>query len=136
MDASLFVPRLTTFGENVWPRSGPGPQRKRDDFLGVAQSINGGCVDPVNAKLERAVNRGDGRFVILVAPTMLPTRSADSPGAKAKRCDGQIGVTQALRSHVRLDDRFCFRVCCSHRLNLSQFVIVDPFSLNPAVVSF
>jgi hypothetical protein len=28
-------------------------------------------VDPVNAKLERAMNRGDGRLVILLAPTVV-----------------------------------------------------------------
>jgi hypothetical protein len=87
MNVSLFVPAQTTFGENVWPTSGPGSQRKRDDFLGVAHSINGGRVDPVNAKLEPAMNRGDGRLVILLAPTKLPARSTDSPSAKADWCD-------------------------------------------------
>ena len=39
---------------------------------GVAHSVNGGCIDPVNAKLERAMNRGDGRLVILLAPAKPP----------------------------------------------------------------
>src|SRR4029077_3752752 len=43
MNISLFVPALTTFAENVWPRPAPDSQRSRDHFLGVAQSINGSC---------------------------------------------------------------------------------------------
>jgi hypothetical protein len=74
----------------------------------VAHSINGGRVDPVNAKVERAMDRRDGRLVILLAPTKFPTRSADSPGAEADGCYEQIGVTEALRFHVRL--RFRIRV--------------------------
>src|SRR5207302_10896033 len=93
MHISLFVPAQTAFRENVWPRSGPGSQCKTDDFLGVTHSINSGRVDPVNAKLERAMNRGDGRLVILLAPTKLPTRSTDSPGAKANWRDLQIRIT-------------------------------------------
>ena len=85
----------------------------------MAHSINGSRVDPVNAKLQRAMNRGDGRLVVLLAPTKLPTRPTDCPGTKANWRDGQIGVTEALRFHVRLRDKFRFRVFCSHRLNLS-----------------
>src|SRR5437870_1965669 len=93
MNISLFVPTQTAFGENVWAWAWPGAQRKRDDFLGVAHSINGGRVDPVNAELERAMNRSDGRLVILLTPTKLPTGSTNSPGTKANWCDEQIGVT-------------------------------------------
>src|SRR4029077_15146183 len=63
-------------------------------------SVNGRSVDPVNAQLERAMNRGDRSFVSLFAPTKLPTRSADSPRAKADWCDEQIGVTELLRFHI------------------------------------
>src|SRR5689334_16434897 len=108
MNVSLFVPALTTFGENVWPRPAPGSQRSRDHFLGVAQSIDGSRVDPVNAKLERAMNCSDGRLVILVTPTMLPTRSTDSPGAEAERRNVNIRVSQSFSFHVR--DRIAFLV--------------------------
>ena len=54
------------------------------------------------------MDRRDGRLVILLALTKFPTRSADSPGAQADWCDGQIGVTEALRFHVRR--RFRIRV--------------------------
>ena len=43
------------------------------------------------------MDRGDGRFVILFAPTEFPTRSADGPGAEAHRCDEQVGVTELIR---------------------------------------
>jgi hypothetical protein len=66
------------------------------------------------------MDRSDGRFVILLASAELPTGAADRPGAKADWCDGQIGVTEALCFHLRF--RFRFRVFCSHRSNLSQFM--------------
>src|SRR4029077_12292059 len=100
MNVSLFVPPQTAFGKNVRPRSRPGPQRKSDDFLGVPHAINGRSVDPVNAQLERAMNRGDRRFVVLLAPTKFPARSANSPGAKADGSDEQVGVTELLRFHL------------------------------------
>src|SRR5437868_14981103 len=43
--------------------------------------------DLVNAKLERPMNRGDRRFVVLLAPTKFPARSADSPCPKADRSE-------------------------------------------------
>src|SRR5437868_2011045 len=76
------------------------------DFFGVPHSINGGGVDPVNAKLECAMNRCDRDFVVLIAPAKLPTRSTDSPGAKADWCNKQIGVAEALCFHIRLSYRF------------------------------
>src|SRR2546423_8071014 len=120
VNVALFVPPQTTFGENVWPTSRPRFQRGSDDFLGVAHSINGCRVDPVNAKVERAMDRRDGRLVILLAPTKFPTRSADSSRSETDRCYEQIGVTEALCFYIRL--RFRFHVFCSHRSNLPQFM--------------
>src|SRR5438045_430129 len=47
------------------------------------------------------MNRGDRCFVVLFAPTKFPTRAADSPRAKADRSDGQVGVTEPLRFHIK-----------------------------------
>src|ERR1700716_555097 len=99
MNVSLLVPTKSAFGENVGPRSGPGPQRKGDDFLGVTHSVNGGGVDPVDPKLERTMNRGDRRFVVLLAPTKFPAGAAYGPGAETNRRDRQVRVTEALRFH-------------------------------------
>src|SRR5260370_2983981 len=102
MDISLFVPAQTALSENVGALARPVTQRGRHDFLGMAHSVNGRSVDPVNAQLERAMNRGDRSVVILFAPTKLPARSADTPGAKADRCDEQVGITELLLFHIIL----------------------------------
>ncbi len=70
----------------------------------MAHSVNGRGVDPVNAKLERAMNRGDRSFVILLAPTKLLTRSANGPRAKADWCDEQVGVTELFCFHFLSHD--------------------------------
>src|SRR6266550_4535822 len=107
MDIPLFVPAQTALGENVRTRTGPVAERGRHDFLGMAHSVNRRSVDPVNAQLERAMNRGDRSFVILFAPTKLPARSTDSPRAKADWCDEQVGVTELLRFHIHcFESRF------------------------------
>src|SRR6266852_4021014 len=100
MNVSLFVPAQTTLGKNVRPWARPGAERKRHDFLRMAHAVNGGRVDPVNAKFEHAMNRGNRRFVVLFAPTEFPAGSADSPGAKADWGDGQVGATEWLRFHI------------------------------------
>src|SRR6266404_8542985 len=100
MNVSLFVPAQATLGKNVRPWAGPGAERERHYFLGVTHAVNSSRVDPVHAKLERAMNRGDRRFVVLFAPAKFPAGPADSPGAKADWADGQVGVTEWLRFHV------------------------------------
>jgi hypothetical protein len=102
MNVALFVPAQTAFGKNERARAGPGAQRKPYDFLGMAHAVNGGSVDPVNAKLERAMNRSDRLLVVLLAPTKFPTRSADSPRAKADWCNEQVGITEPFRFHINL----------------------------------
>src|SRR5947208_3045615 len=85
---SLLVPAQTALGENVRPRSGPGPQRKRDDFFGVAHSVNSGGVNPVNAKIQCTMNRRDRLLIVLFTPAKFPTGTPDSPCAKAYGRDG------------------------------------------------
>src|SRR5438552_15784210 len=116
MDISLLVPAKPAFCKNVRPRSRPSLESRSYNFLGMIHSIHGRGVDPVNAQLKSAVYCRNGRFVVVVAPAKFPARAADGPGAEANGCDGQIGVTEALRFHVRLGDRFRFRAVCSHRL--------------------
>src|ERR1700719_2169559 len=107
MNISLFVPAQTAFGENVGAWARPGAQRKRYDFLGMAHSVNGRGVDPVNAQFERAMNRGNRLLVVLLAPTEFPTRAADGPCAKANWRNRQVGITEPLRFHLNfLESRF------------------------------
>src|ERR1700736_1645984 len=84
----------------------------------MAHSINGGGVDPVNAEVECAVDRGDRRFVVLLAPTKFPAGTTDGPGAKADWRDEQIGVTESLRFHLNLRNRFRFHVLSFHRVDI------------------
>jgi hypothetical protein len=71
--------------------------RAADDLLGVAEAVGGGGVDPVDAELERAVDRLDRLLVILRAPAELPATAADRPGAEANAGDLQTGVPQLSR---------------------------------------
>ena len=58
-------------------RSGTAPllQSTADHFLGVAQTVHGGCVDPIDPEFERTVNGGDGFVVVLRSLGELPARA-------------------------------------------------------------
>src|SRR2546430_10956767 len=116
MDISLLVPAKPAFCKNVRPRSRPGLKCRSYNFLRVPHPIHSGGINPTPPELKRAVYSRNRRFIVLVAPAKFPARAADGPCAEADGCDRQIGVTEALRFHARADDRFRFRVFCSHRL--------------------
>src|ERR1700731_894603 len=99
MDVTLFVPTQPTLREHVRTLAGPSTQCRRNDFLRVPHSVNGCGVDPVHAQLERAMNRADRLFVVLLAPTEFPTGSTDRPRAKANWRNRQVGITEFLRFH-------------------------------------
>ena len=63
---------------------------RADDFFGVAEAVDGGGIDPVDAEVEGAVNGRDGFAVILRAPGEFPVAAADRPCAKANRSEFQI----------------------------------------------
>jgi len=65
-------------------------QRKGDGFLRVAHPVHGGGVDPIDAQLQRAMNRGDRGFIVLFASAKFPTCPTDCPGSEADGCDGQV----------------------------------------------
>src|SRR6266436_612507 len=98
-NSSLFVPDQNAFGEDVGARAAPFLQRASNDLFGVAQAVDGGGVDPVDAQLQRAMNRGDGIGVVLRAPSKFPAAAAESPGAKTDRRNLEIGVSQFSRFH-------------------------------------
>src|ERR1700686_2144286 len=87
---TLGVPAETALREDIRPRARPALERAGDNFLGGSQSVDGRRIDPVDAKFERAVNRGNGIAVILRSPGVLPARTADGPGAIADGSDIQI----------------------------------------------
>src|SRR6266480_7970396 len=64
----------------------------------MAKPINGCGIDPVDAKLQRPMNRSDRVVVTLFAPAELP-RPANSPCPKSYGRDHQIGVTELSDVH-------------------------------------
>src|SRR5438552_13244271 len=98
-DFAFLVPAQNAFRKNVGARTAPFLQRASDDFLGVAQAVNGGGVDPVDAELQRAVNCGDGIGVVLRTPGKFPATATESPSAKADARNVDVGVSQFSRFH-------------------------------------
>src|SRR2546426_403052 len=71
----------------------PG-QRFGHDALRLAEAVRGCGVDPVDPKIQRAVNRRNGLLVVLGAPAELPTTAADGPGTEPHPGDLHTGVPQ------------------------------------------
>ena len=59
VDGAVGVPAERTLGEDVG-FAGRGFNGAPNDFLGVAQAVDGGGVDPVDAKIEGAMDGADG----------------------------------------------------------------------------
>jgi hypothetical protein len=70
-DLPALVPDHAALGEDVRPVVHPfeGP---RDDFLRVAEPVDGRGVDPVDAGVQRLVDGADGIPVVLSPPGELP----------------------------------------------------------------
>src|SRR5207249_11383120 len=83
MDFPLSIPTQTTLGKDIRTRAVPVRQRARDDFFRVACAIDRRAIDPVDSQSQRAMNRRDGRVIILSTPGELPARAANGPGAEA-----------------------------------------------------
>ena len=71
-DFRFFVPDQNTLGKYVWAQAAPLLQRAGYDFFRVTQAVDGGGIDPVDAQLQRAMNRSDGIRIILRAPGKFP----------------------------------------------------------------
>ena len=77
-------------------------ERARDDFFRMAEAVDGCGVDPVDAKVERAMDRGDGFVVVLGAPGEFPVAAADGPCAKADGCEVKVRVAESHPTNVDL----------------------------------
>ena len=64
----------------------------------MAQTVNGGGINPVHAQFERAMNGRDGLRVVLRAPPEFPI-AADGPRTKADGRDGHIRISQNIGFH-------------------------------------
>src|SRR5262249_43118024 len=91
-DLPAPVPDHAALGEDVravaHPFEGAG-----DDLLRVAQAVDGGGVDPVDAGVQRLAAGGDGGAGVLRPPGEFPAGSADGPGPEADRGDEQVRIS-------------------------------------------
>src|SRR5579863_9963833 len=75
-------------------------ERARYEFFGMAQSINGGGIYPVNAQIERALDGSNRQLIVLWPPTHRPTIATDSPASIANGSDVYIGLAKLSCFHV------------------------------------
>src|SRR5712692_341546 len=83
-----WVSDLTALGEDERTLGGRDlAQRPTDDLLGMAESIDGRGVDPVDAGRDRMLDRGNRSRVVLASPAVGPTAAADGPRPEADLSD-------------------------------------------------
>ena len=92
--AVILVPDQPAFGEDVGALAAGGfGERPADDLLGMTETVDRRCVDPVDPALERVADRPDGVAVVLGAPADGPG-TADRPGAEADARDRHAGAAE------------------------------------------
>ena len=106
-DGALVVPAHRALGENVRAIAFPFFESASDDFFRMAEAVDRGGVDPVDAEFERAVDCGDGVGFFLCAPGEGPASAADGPGAEADGRDHQIGISKLAGLHSSSRFLFC-----------------------------
>jgi len=101
------VPVEAALGEDERPLAGRQlAEQPAHDLLGMSETVHRRGVDPVHARLKRAVNRGNGIVIALLSPGELPAGAADGPGPKAHGRDEQIGISKLFRFHMTKCSRF------------------------------
>ena len=108
------MPAHGTLGEDIGS-VGCGFQRASDNLFGVAEAIDRCSVNPVDAQIERTMNRRNGFVVVLRTPALFPVAATHGPGAEADGCKFEIGVAERAerlrcgrnsRRHTTLLDEF------------------------------
>src|SRR4029077_7982086 len=89
------VPAESALGEDKWAlRSRQFAKHLSNDFLGMPQAVDGGCVDPIDAQVQ-GVSHGCDRFgVILWSPTEGPAASANGPRTETDSSNVESAGTQ------------------------------------------
>src|SRR5262249_60956359 len=96
------VPDETAFGEDERTRArGTIAKQTPDDLFGVAEAVDGGCIDPVDAAVERLAHRRERRVVVLRTPAERPPAAADRPGAEADGRDVKASLSKRASRHHR-----------------------------------
>jgi hypothetical protein len=80
-DFTFFVPDHGGLSEDVWIVQG-GFEGAGYNLFGVAEAVDGGGVDPVDAEVEGFMDCCDGIVVVLIAPCEGPIASANGPCAE------------------------------------------------------
>src|ERR1700730_14624431 len=103
---ALGIPPQATLGEDVRSWARPAFESTSDHFFRVSKAVDSGCIDPVDAKFERAMNRANGVIIVLRSPSELPARTSDAPCAVAYGSDAQIGIAEFACLHSCLPLKF------------------------------
>lgn len=98
VDVAGIIPDHGALGEDERPFAFPLRQRPCHDLLGVAESVDGGGVDPIDAELECPQNGGHGLVVVLAGPAEFPG-AAHGPRAEADGGELQVGVAELSKRH-------------------------------------
>src|SRR6202034_1891983 len=80
---------------------GAAPQCARHHFFGMAQPIDCGRIDPVQAGVQSGVNGGNGFVVVLRSPGESPPPTAHGPCANADRREFEVARAQTFRLHMQ-----------------------------------
>src|SRR5262249_11518139 len=97
-DVAGLVPRRRALREHERP-VGHVPQGPLDHGLRVAETVGPRGVDPVDAVLERAVDRADRVRVVLRAQALDPVAAADRPRPEADRRELEARVAELTVLH-------------------------------------
>ena len=87
------APDHRALGEDVWLLLSAF-ERTSHHFFRVAKPVDRCRIDPVDAKVEGALDRGDRIVVVLRTPAKLPVAAADGPGAKTDGGDLQVRIAK------------------------------------------
>src|SRR5438132_6674506 len=124
---------LSALGENVGTLGGRDlAQRPPDHFLGMAQSIDGRGVDPVDAGRDRVL---DGRHrirVVLAAPPVGPSATSDGPRAEADLGDLQTACAERTFQQFHHATSLC---CCAPAVSDAYALTIAEMSRSGAVVA-
>jgi hypothetical protein len=97
-DFTAVIPNHAALRENKW-LPGDALERPRDDFLRMAQSINGGCIDPIDPRIKCLAKGEDGVAVILAAPAEFPAGATNGPSPQTQARDNQVRIAKLFRVH-------------------------------------
>jgi hypothetical protein len=121
-DFAIGVPDAFALGEDVrlW---GNAVECFGHHFLGMAEAVDGGGIDPVQAPIERFTDGRDGIGIVLGTPAEGPTVATHGPSANAERGERKITISKLFGLHV---NRIESHMAEPKVQNFSNHARVDP----------